>query len=146
MTVYCNVQECGNWEKIEKKVRQPKGIGYVPIGDIGLYSGQCSLNRVDIVHKELKGAGGGRYKLSLCDNFSKEKSELDTDSVQVTCLEKECRFNVLESSQCEQLDWHGDLYIDTATVQDGIDQTTVPVCKSHVIRKREGFINFARYV
>ena len=94
MTIYCNIEKCGNWTGIEEKVRQPKGRGYIPIGDIGLFKGKCGLNKVDIVHKEFKGSGGSRRKLSVCDNFSTEPGEVNQDFLRVSCSEKNCRFNI----------------------------------------------------
>jgi len=145
MSVYCNVEECGNWIELQEKVRQPRGRGYIPIGDIGLYNGQCSLNRIDIEHKEFRGSGGSRHKLALCTNFSKEKGEVGKDFLQVTCTENTCRFNNADSG-CDQLEWEKDIYIDIALASDKNDQVAVPACKSYILRNREGFMSVSKFV
>ena len=146
MSVYCNVLECGNWKAIEEKVRQPRGRGYVPIGDIGLYKGQCGLNRVNIAHKEFRGLGGSRNKLAVCDNFSIEEGSNVQDSSTVNCLELKCRFNFSgdpSREDCDQVNEGKDLYIEMVPVRDGIEQVDVPVCKSYVLRHREGMMSIA---
>ena len=145
MTIYCNIQNCGNWQGIEEEVRPPKGRGYIPIGDIGLFKGKCGLNKVDIVHKEFKGSGGSRRKLSICDNFSTEPGEVNQDFLRVSCSEKNCRFNTLEGG-CNQIEWHNDLYIDEALVMDGNEQISVPACQSYILRKRTGLVSLYKYV
>jgi len=145
MSVYCNVLECGNWKAIEEKVRQPRGRGYVPIGDIGLFKGQCGLGRVDLVHKKFRGVGGSSTKLAICDNFSTEGSDAQ-DSLKVNCLELNCRFNFSGDSSrgdCDQINEGKDLYIEMVPVRDGIEQVDVPVCKSYILRHREGVLNIA---
>jgi len=140
MSVYCNVLECGNWKAIEEEVRQPRGRGYIPIGDIGLYKGQCGLSRVDIVHKEFRGTGGSSNKLAICNNFSTEGSDAQ-DSSKVSCLELKCLFNFSGDSakgDCSKLEEGEDLYIDMTPVRDGSTQIDVPVCKSYSLQHRKG--------
>jgi len=144
MSVYCNIKECTNWKILDNKVRQPRGRGYVPIGDIGLYGGQCTLNSVNIVHKEFHGTGGSRNKLALCSNFSVTEESHSHEVSAICCSEINCRFN--SKGTCQQMTEDRDLYIEMSVVREDSMKIEVPACKSYITRKREGFLNLGKYV
>ena len=61
-------------------------------------------------------------------------------------MELKCRFNFSgdpSREDCDQVNEGKDLYIEMVPVRDGIEQVDVPVCKSYVLRHREGMMSIA---
>ena len=147
MAIYCNVEKCAYWKSIDEPVRQSHGIGYVPIGNIGLYKGICGLKSVSVYPKIVKSSGGVRTVLSICANFSDsvstKKDSLDTS----TCSQDMCRYNreTDDGLTCEKLTLPDtDVFFDTRDVYDGNEKVVFPVCKSYSTNHRSDVINWSR--
>ena len=147
MAIYCNVEKCGYWKAIDEPVQQSHGIGYVPIGGLGLYKGTCGLNSVSVHPKTVKSGTGARTVLSICSNFS-ESAATKQDSLDVSmCSQDTCRYNreVDGSFVCERLNLPDtDVFFDTVATYDGAEKVVFPVCKSYSTNHRSDVIDWSR--
>lgn len=147
MAIYCNVEKCGYWKAIDEPVQQSHGIGYVPIGGLGLYKGTCGLKSVSVYPKTIKSSGGARTVLSICSNFS-ESVATKKDSPDISmCSQAMCRHNSKTDDGliCERptlLDT--DVFFDTIDAYDGVEKVVFPVCKSYSTNHRSSLINWGR--
>ena len=147
MAIYCNVEKCGYWKSIDEPVQQSHGIGYVPIGGLGLYKGTCGLKSVSVSSKVVKSGTGSRTVLSICSNFSESvfttKAPLGTS----TCSQDMCRYTRETDGGfvCERLTLPDtDVFFDTRDVYDGAEKVVFPVCKSYSTNHRSGVIDWSR--
>ena len=140
MAIYCNVEKCINWESIDEPVQQSHGIGYVPVGGLGLYKGKCKLNSVSVYPKIVKSSTGTRQVLSICANFSESAEDLPSID---SCSQTDCLHN--EGLACTRLSIpNKDLFFDTNESYDGDVKVSYPVCKSYSTKHRTGVIDWGR--
>ena len=140
MSIYCNVKNCVSWKSIDTPVQQTHGIGYVPVGGLGLYKGKCKLNSVSVYPKIVKSGTGRRQVLSICSNFSESAENLPSVG---SCSQTDCLHN--EGLACTRLSMPDkDLFFDTDASYDGNVKVSYPVCKSYSIKHRTGVIDWSK--
>ena len=148
MAIYCNVEKCVSWESIDTPMQQTHGIGYVPIGGLGLYKGKCKLNSVSVQPKTIKTRNGRFQVLSICSNFSEEHSA-EVEPGSAICSKDDCLHNKDTGDGLICMRYSApnkDLFFDADETYDGDVNAKVmyPVCKSYSVRHRTGVIDWSR--
>ena len=144
MGIYCNIETCTNWTALKTSKQMKKGIGYVPIGDIGMYNGRCGLEAVSIMTHTARGRSTIQT-LPICENYSIDSSK-DISIEQpksFSCSEERCAFYI-DDNQCDKVNQEYDLYIDWTVAFYTTDKKEVPNCKSFAHRKRENAFDWGR--
>jgi len=144
MSIYCNIETCTNWIALETPKQMKKNIGYVPIGNIGIYNGRCGLEAVSITTHTARGQSTIQT-LPICGNYVADSSkDFSTNQVKdFSCSEKRCAF-YLDNNQCDKINHDYDLYIGWTTAFYGTDKKEVPNCKSFAHRKRENAFDWGK--
>lgn len=144
MAIYCNIETCVNWTRLDTPKQMKKGIGYVPIGNTGMYNGRCGLEAISIMTHTARGKSTTQT-LPICGNYSTDSSKdaSVTQSKSFSCSEKRCA-SYVDDNQCDKIVRDYDLYIGWTAAFYGTDKKEVPNCKSFAHRKRENAFDWGR--
>jgi len=144
MKIYCNIETCINWTALKTPKQMKKGIGYVPIGNIGIYNGRCGLEAISIMSHTARGQSTIQT-LPICENYATDfsKDSFINQPKSFVCSEKRCAFHI-DNNQCDKVNHDYDLYIGWTTAFYGTDKKEVSNCKSFAHRKRENAFDWSK--
>ena len=142
MTIYCNVEKCFFWERLETSHQRPIGKGIQPIGDMGKYGGRCKLDVMRMVYRHFRSSRGLIQEIAVCGNFSESKIPVEGE---IKCNVFHCLWNTSpnrrEGGTCDKIRDYP-IYVDPAIIFDGNDKTIYPKCTSISNRIFKGHIDW----